>query len=786
MKLIKYIFISVLVLLSCQLRADHIIGGDVTYEVVSVDLVRMQFVIDIKITLYRDLYQDGDPDLVNLDRTIDLGIYENNNGSWEFLNAQIIGIDIPTNIRLVIPESKCFNIENPETVEADRSSYTIEGLRLDIIDTDYRFTYQRCCKTESIINIVDPGAVGTSFEFILTPDQQRIINSSPIFEEDPANFMCAVYPQDLNFSAIDSGGDRLEYRFCEIITAGGEEPGDDGMNCNRATPNPEFCGPNEFGTADFIQPTYSFDQPITGTTPFTIDPATGVISGEGAMPGVYTFAICVSEFRIDPATGIEVMIGEIKRDYLINVVNCPPIQAAPAGISAKNPGITQVEAIEECTDSMFIDRPFDSCGEVEVRLRNFTDADEDDVDYRWEIDLNNGTPLIITDEWEPRITFPPGEDTYVIMLTINPGEACETFCSQNIVISESFAADFEVTDQAICEEMPIIITNNSIGSNAFDFNWDFGDGTTSTVRDPMEVNYADAGVYDIRMSMNRDVCVDTLTKAVQYFPLPDAVIASPDNTGGCDSASITFDNQTLIDPHPFDLTWNFGDGEESSETSPTHLYTDPGTYMVDLVVRASDECQAVYAIPGEILILDGPDARFTADPNPVTNPRDQVTLTNLSDVDRNTSFIWDFGDGSMTSMNGNETHVYNAVGSFDINLIATSALNNCSDTAAVTIVVSAAGDPIFPNAFKPFDGNNDIFKPYSEFNSFISYDLTVWDRWGQRIFQSSELDVGWDGTKNNTGSSLPGGVYIWKVNYEVSIGLDVESREQAGTVLMIR
>jgi len=786
MTLIKYIFISVFVLLSFQMRADHIIGGDVTYEVVSVDLINMRFVIDIKIKLYRDLYQDGDARLVNLDNTIELGIFENNSGSWDYLRTERIGVDIPNDILLNIPESNCFNIERPETVAADRSSYTIEGLRLDILDTDYRFTYQRCCKTESIINIVAPGEVGTSFEFTLTPAQQRVVNASPVFDLDPANIMCSVYPQDLNFSAMDAEGDRLEYQFCEIISAGGTKNMFAEDDCEGSFPNPEFCGPNEFRIADFIEPTYSFDRPIPGIIPFTIDPASGIISGEGAMPGVYTFAICVSEFRNNPTTGIEEKIGEIKRDYLINVVNCPPIQAAPAGISAKNPGITQVEAREECTDSTFIKRPFDSCGEVEVRLRNFTDADEDDVTYRWEVDLNNGIPpMIITDEWEPRVTF-PGEGAYVIMLTINPGEACETFCSQNIVISESFDVDFDVTDQAVCEDRPIIITNTSIGSNAFDFNWDFGDGDTSAVRDPMEVNYTAAGEYDIMLTMTRDVCRDSLTKSVRYFPLPDDIEAVPDKDGGCDSTLIMFDNLSLMDPHPFELTWDFDDGGTSSETSPSHLYTDPGTYIVSVNVKATDDCQEDYMLDGDIIILDGPDARFTADPNPVTNPRDQVTLTNLSDVDSNTSFEWDFGDESPTSMQANESHVYDAVGLFDISLIATSAINNCIDTAVVTVIVSASGDPIFPNAFKPFDGNNDIFKPYSEFNSFISYDLTVWDRWGQRIFQSSELDIGWDGTKNNAGSSLPGGVYIWKVSYEVSVGLDVESREQAGTVLMIR
>ncbi len=775
-----------IVMLSAQLRADHIIGGDVTYEVVSVDLDAMKFIIDVKITLYRDLYQDGDPDIVGLDRTIELGIFENNNGSWDYLSTELIDIDIPTNTKLVIPDSRCLNIENPETVEADRSSYTITGLRLDITDREYRFTYQRCCKTESIINIVDPGAVGTSFEFTLTPEQQRIVNASPIFAADPANFMCSVYPQELNFSATDREIDSLDYRFCKIISAGGQNSVNfEQDDCDGSFPNPEFCGPNEFKEAEFITPPYSFDQPIPGITPFIIDPISGEIRGEGAMPGVYTFAICVSEFRDDPVTGDPMKIGEIKRDYLINVVDCPPTQAAPAGISAKNPGITADEARTECAAAMLIDRPFDSCGEVDVRLRNFTLADEDDVDYRWEIDLNTGVPLVITDEWEPSVTF-PGLDTYTVMLTINPGEACETFCTQTIIISDSFSADFIVTDEAICAETPVAITDNSVASSGFDFSWDFGDGNTSSERDPAPVVYAAAGEYEIKLAVTRDVCIDTASSTVQYFPLPDDIMVVPDGTGGCDSARIVFANQTLLDPHPFDLTWDFGDGAESSETSPTHLYTDPGTYMVDLVVSASDDCIAAYSVPGEIIVLDGPEARFSVDPNPVTNPRDRVTFTNLSDVDRNTTFIWDFGDGSMTTMEPNPSHVYNDVSVFNASLIATSALNNCSDTATVAIPVTAAGDPIFPNAFKPFDGNNNIFKPYSEFNSFISYEMSIWDRWGQRVFESRELEDGWDGTKNNSGGTLPSGVYIWKVSYTVNVGLEVEEREQAGTVLMIR
>ena len=785
MKIIKYILICVLMMIWEQLRADHIIGGDVTYEVVSVDLMTMKFLIDVKVTLYRDVYQGGDPNAVSINNEIDLGIFSRNgDDTWSFIENFIVATDT-RNVPLVIPNSQCYNIERPETVAADRTTYVIEDIRLDIIDSDYLFSFQRCCKTESIINIVDPGAVGISFEFSLTPEQQRTVNSSPVFDEDPANFMCAVYPQELNFSAEDAEGDSLVYQFCEIITAGGEELTDQLANCNSAIPNPEFCGPDEFGRAEFIEPTYSFDFPIPGATAFTIDPQTGIISGEGAMPGIYTFAICLSEFRRDTTTGTVTNIGNLKRDYLINVVNCPPVQAAPAGVTSKNPGITLDEARTECAADMFIDRPFDSCGEVEVLLRNFTDADEADVGYRWEIDLNEGTPMIITDRWEPNVTF-PGLGSYAIKLTINPGEACETFCTQNIIISESFSADFEVTDDAVCDDAPVAITNTSVVTSAFDFSWDFGNGTTSNVRDPMPVNYTTAGEYEINLEVSRDVCMDTAINTVKYFPLPDNVVVVPDGTGGCDSARITFENQTLMDPHPFELTWNFGDGAESSETSPTHLYSTPGTYMVDLVVKASEECQQPYPVQGEIVILDGPEAIFTADPNPVTNPRDQVSFVNLSVVDRNTSFIWDFDDGSMTTMEPNATHVYDQVGIFNVSLIATSALNTCSDTSVVSIVVSASGDPIFPNAFKPFDGNNNIFKPYSEFNSFVSYEMSIWDRWGQRVYETDELEDGWDGSLDNSGSTLPAGVYIWKVSYVVNVGLDVEQREQAGTVLMIK
>jgi gliding motility-associated-like protein len=173
-------------------------------------------------------------------------------------------------------------------------------------------------------------------------------------------------------------------------------------------------------------------------------------------------------------------------------------------------------------------------------------------------------------------------------------------------------------------------------------------------------------------------------------------------------------------------------------------------------------------------------------------PNDPVTFFNLSE--NATEFNWDFGDG-FVSDEINPIHYYIEVGTFSVSLTANNEFN-CPDTYLVEDIVSAvaSGEVIFPNAFTPspngsnggaYNPNdpsenlNDVFHPI--FSGIEKYQLWIFNRWGELIFESNDILIGWDGYYKGELSKQD--VYVWKVEATTSQGTVINN---AGDVTLIR
>jgi len=770
--------------------SSHIVGGNLSYEITRIDLASNTFTINLRATLFRDVYQNGRADPTPIDADIIMGIFREDNTGWVYEYTELVPVLRPNNIDLTVPENPCFDIGDFTTVFVDKSNYILENITLDIIDESYRLIFQRCCRNEAITNIDNPRNTGAVFDVVITPEAQRRGNTSPIFNFDPSTVICNLFEQTIDFSATDPDDHDLEYSFCNLQSTGGLRQTGDGSgqiletDCDIVQPDPQFCGTDLFTDVQFTAPLYSFSNPLPGQEDFVIDQSTGIITGISNVTGVYLFGVCVSEFATDPVLG-RYKIGEVRRDFQVNVINCEPIQAAPFPES----GLTMEEQVtvrDQCRDFGSPTTISNACS-ANVQLSNYTDADPETTSFEWVIDLGPGNDLVNTTDWEPLVNF-PDVGTYDVFLTINKGEICETSCRTQVNVTELFTADFEAVVPPDCTEGPIVVTNNSIIPAGFNYRWDFGDGNLLENADPTEITYADAGEYTIRLFVEdaQQSCTAMDSAVVSYNPLPDLVNVIPSNTIGCDTTNVRFDNLSIPENNPYTLEWDFGDGQSSSELNPEHSYTSPGSYNVSLRVESSADCSMDFDFTDwSIEILPAPEASFSFSPNPVTNPNQSVSFDNTSEG-AGGGFEWDFGDRSVGSTDENPSHRYSDAGNYEVELIAISNINMCSDTAYAIVPVSAIGDPIFPNAFRPIDGFNNEFRAVSVFDTFNSYECAVYDRWGQQVFLSNELDEGWNGKMNNNGAHLPMGVYIWNVKYEVFVGLEIESRSKKGTVLLIR
>jgi len=177
-------------------------------------------------------------------------------------------------------------------------------------------------------------------------------------------------------------------------------------------------------------------------------------------------------------------------------------------------------------------------------------------------------------------------------------------------------------------------------------------------------------------------------------------------------------------------------------------------------------------------------ASFIFNPLKITNSAPIVNFINTST--NSSSYFWDFGDGN-TSIFDNPTNEYFLDGqtSFTISLIAYN-IDGCNDTINKIIKVEEELIYYVPNAFTP-DGDkfNNEFKPvfYSGYDP-SNYTMYIFNRWGQLVFETHDVEKGWKGFYGEGGEFVPDGVYTWKIEFKRTITDDVEIA--VGTVNLLK
>ena len=176
----------------------------------------------------------------------------------------------------------------------EKGTYVFE-MTLPETDEAFHFSYQRCCISDGISNIVNPGSTGITYTIEVSPEARAACNNSPVFGAPFFTCSEAMGPLSFDHSATDVDGDELVYEFCAPFDGGGT----DQMNFedpDGVAPNPDL--PPPYDEAVFTAPFYSPEMPIHGSPAIVIDPATGLISGTPDLTGKYLYAVCVSEFRM--------------------------------------------------------------------------------------------------------------------------------------------------------------------------------------------------------------------------------------------------------------------------------------------------------------------------------------------------------------------------------------------------------------------------------------------------------------------------------------------------------
>ncbi len=366
-----------------------------------------------------------------------------------------------------------------------------------------------------------------------------------------------------------------------------------------------------------------------------------------------------------------------------------------------------------------------------------------------------------------------GPGTYTITYTIT--DICSDSQTTNIVVYTPMAT-WITPDTTICEYGTATVSSGaSGGSGNYSYSWDNGMGNNAQFTDGPGAPIT----YTVTIQDDCETQTQSTDIFIEYVPQIDFVA---DTLIGCVPFDVTFTN--LSGAGSSDCVWDFGNGDYLNDcTTASTTYTAPGCYDVDLQLVTPLGCTDHMTMPDYICVGPDPVADFSADKTEMMSIDTEVEFTNESSGA--TSYVWDFGDNSVTSNVVNPTHLYPESHStnYTVELVAINDFG-CRDTAYLNIRIKEELIFYVPNTFTPDnDEYNQQWLPIFHSGYDIqSYELYIFNRWGEIVWESHDASVGWDGTYN--GRIVKEGVYTWKIIFRE---IDTDKRhEYAGHLNLLR
>lgn len=382
----------------------------------------------------------------------------------------------------------------------------------------------------------------------------------------------------------------------------------------------------------------------------------------------------------------------------------------------------------------------------------------------------------------------------LIFTTDDPTGPCSAVSDTMIIIIMPAPTSNAGSNQQICTGSPITLSG-TIGGSATTGNWTGGAGTYSPGNSDLNALYtpsaAEYAADSLILTLTTDnpigfPCTTSSSNVTIYFSKIPLVNFSVDDAAGCPVHCVNFLDLTTVASGSAiaGFTWDFGDNSPvSTSQNPSHCYTQSGVYDVSLTATSNNNCSANLTIPQFVEVFSMPVAEFFPFPDYATVSNTAVTLNDQSSSDVNYWF-WSFGDGdTLSAYSPGPVHLFpnDTTGVYVASLIVKNA-DGCADTVMHEIVIGTDFSFFIPCAFTPNnDGINDYFR--GQGIGILNYDLKIFDRWGNLIFYSEDLNKTWDGKANRGSETAQQDVYVWKV---VLTDVFRKKHNYIGTVTIIR
>ena len=599
---------------SVSAKASHIIGGEIKYECVGDN----QYLVTL--ILYRDCTS-----LTPFDNPAYMTVFtQSGELVTNFTLTSPVITDIPAE-----SDNPC--LDAPDDICVEQAIYT---KTITLVDSEegYLLVYQRCCRNAGIVNLNSPDDTGATSTQEIPPNADAECNNSPVFNALPPTVICLDDPIVFDHSATDIDGDSLVYDFFWPY-----------QGASAAVPAPTIASDPPY---DGVVWEVGFDEfyPITAAPAFSIDPVTGLLTGTATAEGRYVVGVVCKEYRDG------VWLGDHIRDFQFNVVECTPSVVAQLSIedvifddidssavyldcqdflvnfdNFSTGGVsyfwdfgdggtsTEVDPTHIYTDTgtyyvMLIVNPGFTCADTALGAVGVYNTLTADFDFTAGC---SGTPVIFSDasvsseaglidtwEWNfddgatsteenPEHEYADG-GTYTVELTVQTDKGCESTYSIDVLVEPGPDVAFNVDDVCMNEEADFNNTTTITTGSISGYEWDFGDGTTSTEEDPSHL-YDSPGTFEVTLiAYSSNGCSDTLMQEIYIGELPFA-------NAGEDDSVLYLETFTLNGTGVGDFLWVPGNPiiipaniSSYSVANPTVELTQTTTFV--LTVTSPDGC----------------------------------------------------------------------------------------------------------------------------------------------------------------------------------------------------
>lgn len=364
------------------------------------------------------------------------------------------------------------------------------------------------------------------------------------------------------------------------------------------------------------------------------------------------------------------------------------------------------------------------------------------------VDLPNGTYSWSNGSSTSFQTLSPTVTTnYILVYTVNGCSSAPTTATVTVLP----VPNITISNQTICAGNAVTLVANANPSGTFFWGPNHTQGSSTNTFTPQQDTTIQ--VYNVLNGCSSD----TIQATVTVLPQPISSFTA-DVLQGCVPLSVSLSADI---GNYSSYTWETSNQLSASGELATLTFNTNGTFSISLTTTLNG-CSSTTTIPNMIAVDNYPIASFEPSSEVFTEPNQALSFWNSSIGA--TSYVWNFGDGATSNEEG-PTHVFQVENQgVDVVLFAFSDLG-CADSASFFIGFDPGLVYYIPNTFTP-DGDqfNQTFLPiFTTGVDPYNYQMLIYNRWGEIIFESLHPNIGWDASYGPKGNACPSGTYTYVI-----------------------